>query len=312
MVNPENPLLLERFCSRLAAVEHRSPLTVTTYKLELRRFLDYACANGLNIQTVTTNQLVCYLDRRRTIDRIDTRSQAKAVSCLRSFFRFVTGENIRPDNPAALLETGRRNFRLPETMDKETVERLLAAMDASTPLGLRNRALYEMIYSSGLRISEAAGLNMRDVDFNEGIAKIRGKGNKERLVLFGSQAASWLKRYIEESRPVLAEGHGHGKALFVSRNGKRLSRKGMWKNFARYAAIAGTGSKVHTLRHSFATGLLRGGADLRSVQALLGHSDLATTQIYTHVDARLLKESHRKYLPRLGTNPGSRTSPGTI
>ena len=163
-----------------------------------------------------------------------------------------------------------------------------------------------MIYSSGLRVSEAADLNVRDIDFNEGIAKVRGKGDKERLAVFGPVASAWLKRYLDESRPALAGGTTGNKvraaglaALFVGRSGKRLSRKGIWKNYAKYAALAGTGSRVHTLRHSFATGLLQGGADLRTVQALLGHADLATTQIYTHVDSTMLKENHRRYLPRL-------------
>jgi len=284
-------------------VERRSPLTVSTYGLELRHFFDYVRANGMDIQTVSPDQLVVYLEWRRADQGIDSRSAAKVISCLRSFFRFAVGEGIRSDNPAALLESPRRRFRFPETMDRQTVERLLAAMDSEGPLGLRNRALFEMIYSAGLRISEAAGLNVRDIDFNEGIARVKGKGSRERLVIFGPEAAAWLKRYIEEARPVLAEGGGRGPALFVGRSGRRLSRKGIWKNYARYAAIAGTGSRVHTLRHSFATGLLRGGADLRTVQALLGHANLATTQIYTHVDAGLLQESHRRYLPVLGRVP---------
>jgi len=280
-------------------VDRRSPLTVSTYGLELRHFFDYVRANGLDISTVKAEQLAAYLEWRRTEQGIDSRSAAKVISCLRSFFRFAAGEGIRPDNPAALLESPRRRSRLPETMDRETVERLLAAMDTNSPLGLRDRALFEMIYAAGLRISEAAGLDVRDIDFNEGIARVKGKGSRERLVIFGSEAAAWLKRYLDESRPVLAEGGGRIPALFVGRSGKRLSRKGIWKNYARYAVMTGTGSRVHTLRHSFASGLLRGGADLRTVQALLGHADLATTQIYTHVDAGLLKESHRKYLPDL-------------
>ncbi|MDR0456972.1 MAG: tyrosine recombinase [Treponema sp.] len=300
MSEPDESTLLAQFCARLAAVERRSPLTVATYNLELRHFTDYIRANGMDIKTVKAEQLADYLQRRRADQGIDSRSAAKVISCLRSFFRFAAGEGIRSDNPAALLESPRRRFRIPQTMDRETVERLLATMDSNGPLGLRNRALFEMIYSSGLRISEAAGLNVRDIDFKEGIARVKGKGNRERLVLFGAEAAVWLKRYLEESRPLLASGGGRGPALFVGRSGRRLSRKGIWKNYARYAKIAGTDSRVHTLRHSFASGLLRGGADLRTVQALLGHANLATTQIYTHVDDSLLKESHRRYLPRLG------------
>jgi integrase/recombinase XerD len=221
----------------------------------------------------------------------------KVISCLRSFFRFAICEGIRQDNPADLLESPRRHLKLPQTLDRETVEKLLGIIDSNAPLGLRDRALFEMIYSSGIRISEAVGLNVKDIDFEEGVAKVRGKGNKERLVVFGTEAAIWLKRYLTESRTKLTAGYVP--ALFVGRSGKRLSRKGIWKNYAKYAALAGTSSRVHTLRHSFATGLLKGGADLRTVQALLGHADLATTQVYTHVDTGLLKESHRKYLPRL-------------
>ena len=302
-MSAQNPPELEKFCTRLAAVERRSPLTVATYQVELRRFIGYLDANGLRIPTATTDNVVAYLGWRQDNYKLSSRSTAKAISCLRSFFRFVVAEGMRPDNPAAFLESPKRRLSLPETMDKETVDRLLAAIDPASPLGLRDRSLFELIYSSGLRISEAVGLNVRDIDFKEGVARVRGKGSKERLVVFGSEAAAWLKRYLAETRPNLAEGGGRGAALFVGRSGKRLSRKGIWKNYTRYAALAGTGSKVHTLRHSFATGLLGGGADLRTVQALLGHADLSTTQIYTHVDARLLKESHRRYLPVLGKSP---------
>jgi integrase/recombinase XerD len=297
---PENAPLLPKFCAWLAAVERRSPLTVATYGAELRRFLDYAGNNGIDARTASTDQIVAYLQWRRANHRLDPRSMAKVISCLRSFFRFIMGEGVRPDNPAALLESPRQRLTLPETMDRETVERILAAIDTDRPLGLRDRSLFEMIYSSGLRVSEAAGLNIKDIDFKEGIARVRGKGSKERLAVFGGEAAVWLKRYLAESRPALDSAGVRSPALFVGRSGRRLSRKGIWKNYARYAAAAGAPSRVHTLRHSFATGLLRGGADLRTVQALLGHADLATTQIYTHVELDLLKESHRKYLPRLG------------
>jgi len=296
--------ILDRFCAWLAAVERRSALTVAAYKQELRRFLEFTSES--EIKNVNVDKLAAYLDWRKQCGGLDSRSLAKAVSCLRSFFRFAMGEGIRPDNPASLLDSPRRRLKLPETMDRETVERLLGTMDAGTPLGLRDRALFELIYSSGLRISEAVGLNLRDIDFKESVAQVKGKGNKQRLAVFGGEAAAWLKRYLEESRPALAKGKTLSgcatvgcQALFVTRNGKRLSRKGIWKNYSKYATLAGTGTKVHTLRHSFATGLLKGGADLRTVQALLGHADLGTTQVYTHVDAGLLKESHRKYLPKL-------------
>jgi integrase/recombinase XerD len=302
------PAALDRqFYSRLIAQERRSPLTAETYQAEARRFLEWLEAENLKVESVESPDLVRYLDRRRNGDRIDSRSAAKVISILRSFFRFAVDEFVRKDNPASILEMPRRSRRLPELLSREAVERVLDTMDAKTPLGLRDRAIFELIYSAGLRVSEAVSLNLRDLDMPSGssgknaggLARVRGKGNKERLVVFGNAAASWLRRYLEESRPKLT-GRFHSPALFIGRSGKRLSRKGIWKNYAKFTALAGTSSRIHTLRHSFATELLSGGADLRSVQELLGHSDLTTTQIYTHVDASLLRENHRRFLPRLG------------
>jgi integrase/recombinase XerD len=305
----KNQDLLDRFYSRLIALERRSRLTAETYKFEIRRFLEYMEAGGLEVSTLDTGDLSGYLEYRRLEDGIDSRSAAKALSCLRSFFRFAVDEGIRGDNPAAIMENPRRPLRLPETLPREAVERILAAVDTGTPLGVRNRTVYELIYSAGLRISEAVGLNLQDLDLSGGVARVRGKGNKERLVVFGPEARLWLGRYLSEARPLLA-GRRRSSALFVGRSGRRLSRKGIWKNYTRFTALAGTGSRLHALRHSFATEMLVGGADLRSVQELLGHADLATTQIYTHVDVSLLRESHRRYMPNLGLGAQKNRSPG--
>jgi integrase/recombinase XerD len=301
--------LLDRFYSRLIALERRSRLTAATYKIEIRRFLEYLETGGLELSLISPGELGHYLEYRRREDGIDSRSAAKALSCLRSFFRFAVDEGVREDNPAAILENPRRRLRLPEVLPREAVERILAAIDTTGPLGIRNRAVYELIYSAGLRISEAVGLNLQDLDLPGGVARVTGKGNKERLVVFGSEALFWLKRYLGEARPLLA-GRVRSSALFVSRSGRRLSRKGIWKNYTRFTALAGTGSRLHTLRHSFATEMLAGGADLRSVQELLGHADLATTQIYTHVDVSLLRESHRRYMPKLGLKGVKNREPG--
>ncbi|MDR1240070.1 MAG: tyrosine recombinase [Treponema sp.] len=294
----KNQVLLDRFYSRLIALERRSRLTAETYKFEIRRFLEYLENQGLEVSAVSPEDMSRYLEYRRLEDLIDSRSAAKALSCLRSFFRFAVDEGLRKDNPAAILENPRRRLRLPEVLPKEAVARILAAVNTRTPLGIRNRAVYELIYSAGLRISEAVGLNLQDLDLPGGIARVTGKGNKERLVVFGPEALFWLKRYLGEARPLIA-GPRRSAALFIGRSGRRLSRKGLWKNYTRFTALAGTGSRLHALRHSFATELLTGGADLRSVQELLGHADLATTQIYTHVDVSLLRESHRRYMPNL-------------
>ena len=293
--------LLDRFCSHLVAVERRSLLTRECYRLEIRRFLDFLEAQQKPLEGVDAVFLTAYLSMRRNNDKIDPRTAAKAVSALRSFFRFAMDEKFVKDNPAFLLENPRRKTRLPEVMDMEVIEELLDKIDTGTPLGMRDRCLFELIYSAGLRISEAAGLNIKDVDISGGIAKVRGKGNKERITLFGTEAAEKLTEYLREARPKLAGKVNKTRALFIGRTGKRLSRKGIWKNYAKLAAIAGTSSRLHTLRHSFATELLKGGADLRTVQELLGHADLSTTQIYTHVDVGVLRENHRRFLPRLKT-----------
>ncbi|MDR1419360.1 MAG: tyrosine-type recombinase/integrase [Treponema sp.] len=292
--------LLERFHARLVALERRSSLTAGTYRFEIRRFLAFLRKKGLAAGNVGTGELTDYLEERRNKDRIDSRSAAKAVSCLRSFFRFLSEEGFREDNPAMILEPPRRRGRLPGAIESGQVARILDAVNISTPLGIRNRALYGLIYQAGLRVSEAVGLNVRDLELSSegGSARVRGKGGKERLVIFGPDAALWLRRYLAESRPRLA-GHRTVMALFISKSGKRLSRKGMWKNYVSPAGMAGAPSRLHALRHTFATELLEGGADLRSVQELLGHSNLATTQIYTHVNVSFLRESHRRFMPKL-------------
>ena len=313
----DKQLLLDRYHSRLVYLERRAPLTAETYLGEIRRFLDWLSGEKLSLtkadsesavetaagvkgdNAVSISDVTCYLSYRRGVDGIDSRSIAKAISALRSFFRFLEDSGYHGFSGfASLLEAPRRVDRLPEVHKREDVDRLLSLINTESPLGLRNRALYELIYSAGLRISEAVKLNTSDIFPEKNLAQVIGKGNKERFVIFGSEAALWLKRYLGEVRPVLLKKR-KGKALFVSKAGKRLSRKGIWKNYTALAIEAGMSTKLHTLRHSFATELLAGGADLRSVQELLGHADITTTQIYTHVDPAHLRDSHRKYLPRL-------------
>jgi integrase/recombinase XerD len=296
--------LLDRYYSHLVSVERRARLTVETYRFEMGFFLDWLKSEGLTPEHTDSGDLIRYMDLRRNRDGIDSRSVGKAVSVLRSFYRFMVEERLRPDNPAALLEGPRKTLRLPAVHPRELVDEMLNSVDTGTPTGLRNRALFEFIYSSGIRVSEAVTLNLGDIFFSEGIARVLGKGSKERLVVFGAEAEVWLKRYVEEARPVLAGGR-RSEALFIGRTGKRLSRKGIWKNYAGVTAQIGMSSRIHSLRHSFATEMLSGGADLRSVQELLGHADLTTTQIYTHVDNAMLKENHRRYLPKLRSCPGS-------
>ncbi|MDR2069646.1 MAG: tyrosine recombinase [Spirochaetaceae bacterium] len=290
--------LLDRYYTWLLALKRRSLLTAETYKLEIRRFLEWLEKEPLLPEEADSSALMAYLNFRRDKDRLDSRSVAKAISALRSFFRYMADEGFRVDNPARILESPKRGIHLPKVLHRERVDRMLALVPVDNPIGLRDRALFEFIYSAGLRVSEAVFLNIKDIYFTEGIARVLGKGNKERLIPFGEEAAFWLKRYLADARPRLA-GKVRSSALFIGKTGKRLSRKGIWKNYMKLAALAGVPSTLHTLRHSYATELLAGGADLRSVQELLGHADITTTQIYTHVDVSLLRESHRRYMPKL-------------
>jgi integrase/recombinase XerD len=191
----------------------------------------------------------------------------------------------------------RSSRRIPEVYTLEQVERILAAIDTTTPAGIRDRFLFELIYSCGLRVSEAVALTMDRIYLEASMLRVVGKGSKERLVPMGEQALLWMRRYLEESRPALLKDRKE-RALFINRSGGRLSRKGMWKRFKEVLALAGVEGKIHTLRHSFATHLLQGGADLRAVQSLLGHADIGTTQIYTHVDEGALHGQHRRFHPR--------------
>ncbi|MDR0502872.1 MAG: tyrosine recombinase [Treponema sp.] len=295
----DNNSLIKRYCSRLVAIERKSVLTKECYRFEILKFLDYLEERNIEPANAGTTVLSEYLVYRKNTGGLDSRSTAKAISALRSFFNFAMDERLTDDNPAAVLESPKRRLTLPEVMDKKTVEALLETVKTDTPAGCRDRCLFELVYSSGIRISEVSGLNIKDIDLKSGIAKVRGKGGKERLALFGEEASLRLRQYLSEARPKLAGSVNKSEALFIGRNGNRLSRKGIWKNYAKYANLAGVSSRMHTLRHSFATSLLAGGADLRAVQELLGHADLSTTQIYTHIDAVSLKENHRRYLPRL-------------
>ena len=297
-----NKELLDRYNSRLLALERKAPLTAATYRAELRKFAQYLEMNNLDLTQLCPSQLSAYLDKRKNADQIHSRSTAKAISCLRSLYRYLTETGIRTDNPALVLELPRRAACLPETLSTKELNVIFDLSDTGTPLGIRNRAMYELIYSAGLRVSEAVRLNTSELDLKEKTARVTGKGRKERIVIFGDIAASWIGRYLADSRPVLEKGCAQGRAspaLFIGRTGRRLSRKGIWKNYAPVARAAGAGTKLHSLRHSFATDMLAGGADLRTVQELLGHADLATTQIYTHVDTALLRESHRNFMPHL-------------
>jgi integrase/recombinase XerD len=271
--------------------------TVETYLREYDLFHLYLRDHGLEPCSCGSRELMAYLAKRRQ-GGVDERTVAKILSALRSFFQFLMREGQRQDNPALRLESPKTCQRLPDVLSVDQVEGILELVDLSSPLGMRDRALYELIYSCGLRISEAVELELQHLFLKEGFIRVSGKGDKERLVPVGDEAAHWLRQYLDHARGQLVKLQTRSEQVFLNANGGGLSRKGMWKRFKELTLRAGVSAKVHTLRHSYATHLLEGGADLRSVQELLGHTAISTTQIYTHLDKDDLGLYHQDYHPR--------------
>ena len=302
-----NAVFIKKYKEYLVAEKNLTLSTVEVYEREILYFYGYAQEKGFSEKTFSLRDIENFLSlRKKTLNSIDGSLNGstinKAKSAIRSFCIYLQKENVRSDNPAELVQAGGRGHRLPEVFDVDQIETVLAAIDTDKKNGIRDRALFELIYSSGLRISEASDLKYSSIFFNDSVIRVFGKGRKERFVPLGGEAEKWLKIYIAESRPFLQKKR-KSEYLFLNNRGEKLSRKGIWKRYKELTekvnaeSNAGISSKVHTLRHSFATHLLKGGADLRSVQELLGHSDIATTQIYTHLDTADLREFHKKFHP---------------
>lgn len=273
-----------------------APRTVEEYVREAGFFDALRKARGWEWATVGPDQVVEYLHNRRG-GGAGPRTAARILSVLRNCFEFLVFRQVRLDNPMDGVESPKLAPQAPEVFTLAEVEALLEAIPQDSPEGLRDRTLFELIYSAGLRVSEAASLDVDRLHLAEGLVCVTGKGNKERFIPLGGQALTWLSRYLTDGRPHLVKDR-RTTAVFLNFRGGALSRKGMWKNFKQYAVGAGLEGKVHTLRHSFATHLLAGGADLRAVQELLGHVSINTTQIYTHVDQGDLERQHAHYHPR--------------
>jgi integrase/recombinase XerD len=290
--------LLEQFYHHLGAERGLAPLTLESYAHDLQDFREFL--RGLKREAweeATIEDFQNYLSSLQSRG-LSARSRARRLSALRQFFRFLQREERLPTNPVELLDSPRLPLKLPQVLSESEVEALLGAVDPSTPQGQRDAALLEVLYATGLRVSELVGLTVKQVDLRRGVVRPLGKGHKERLVPMVPQAVDKLKRYLNEGRPKLLKGKD-SLFVFVNQRGGPLTRQGFWKILQRYAQLAGLGRlSPHTLRHSFATHLLARGANLRVLQLLLGHADLATTQIYTHLDVERLKSTHKKAHPR--------------
>jgi len=290
--------VLNRYVSYLEVEKNASPYTVRNYSSDLIDFLNFLRDKGVNsLKEVDRHILRDYLSRL-TDKGIVKVSLARKLSAIRSFYRYLMREEILSQNPLEGTSSPKQDKRLPSFLTIEEVKRLLSAPDLSTPQGLRNRALIELIYASGLRVSELAKLNLEQLDLDSREIRVWGKGSKERVALMGKPAASALASYLKEGRPKLL-GQKKSSALFINRQGERLIERRVQKIIEECAKGAGIGKRVypHLLRHSFATHLLDGGADLRVVQELLGHSSLSSTQVYTHVTRSQAKKIYLKAHP---------------
>ena len=290
---------VERFDDFLALEQGASVQTSHAYKLDIARFVTYVSVKGASSPTnVGVRMLREYVYHLKDLG-LSAASIRRNVSAVRTYFKFLVGEGHVVRDPSERLETPKRWRTLPEVLAVEEVEKLLAAPSLDEPLAFRDRAMLELAYGAGLRVSEWISLSVRDVMLQDHLVRVFGKGAKERLVPIGRRAIAAIAVYLRELRPSLEKGEGKG-ILFLNARGQPLSRMGAWKILRKYVKQAGITKPVspHTLRHSFATHLLEGGADLRAVQEMLGHVDISTTQIYTHVDREYLRTVHKQFHPR--------------
>jgi integrase/recombinase XerD len=291
--------LLRRFADYVALEQGLSPRTIEAYGRDLARFAEYAESRAIAAPLdITARALREYVYHLKDLG-LSPASIRRNVSALRTYFRFLTGDGIVVRDPSERLETPKRWRELPDVLSVDEVQRLLAAPTLDDRMVFRDRALLELAYGAGLRVSEWITLGVRDLLLEEGLVRVFGKGSKERLVPIGRSAIGAVAVYLRELRPKLEKGEGKG-ILLLNARGRPLTRMGAWKILRGHVERAGITKHVspHTLRHSFATHLLEGGADLRAVQEMLGHVDIATTQIYTHVDREYLRQVHRSYHPR--------------
>jgi len=291
--------LTEQFLDALWIERNLAQNTLSSYRQDLQTLTGWLAHHGLTLVSLSPQDLQQFLAERLEGGYKAT-SSARLLSAMRRLFQYLYREKIRVDDPSAQLAAPKLPQRLPKDLSEAQVERLLQAPDVNVPLELRDKAMLELLYATGLRVSELVGLTLNDVSLRQGVVRVIGKGNKERLVPLGEEAVYWLEYYMEHGRPWLLNGQTLD-VFFPSSRAQQMTRQTFWHRIKHYATLAGIDSEKlspHVLRHAFATHLLNHGADLRVVQMLLGHSDLSTTQIYTHVATERLRLLHQQHHPR--------------
>ncbi len=291
--------LIDRFVDVLWSQKGLSAQTLRAYRQDLKQFAAFLARRGAGLADADAAAVQQFLAAR--FDRgASARTNARMLSTLKQFYRHQLRSRARADDPTAQIQAPRIHRSLPQTLGENDVEKLLAAPDTDGPYGLRDRAMLELMYGSGLRVSELVGLELGQVNTNLGLVRLVGKGSKERVVPVGEESLHWLRTYLERGRPELRRANTPSDALFLSSRGRAITRQAFWQIVKKHLLAAGirTGFSPHSLRHAFATHLLNHGADLRTVQMLLGHSSLSTTQIYTHVAQARLEAIHAQHHPR--------------
>lgn len=292
--------LVQDFINYIKIERNLSGNTVDAYRNDLERYCQFLIDSEIKRPDQVTLKIIQEFINTLVDIGLSSASLSRNFSSIRSFHRFMLGENITKTDPTELLQSPRLPARLPKILDLSEIESIMDQIDVSTNKGIRDRAIIETLYSTGVRVSELITLRMSDIFFHNGIIRVFGKGSKERIVPFGERARISIKNYITAVRSLLARSHKSQDVLFLNMRGTPLSRMGVWKIIQQYVKLAGIKKQVspHVFRHSFATHLLEGGANLRAVQEMLGHSDISTTQIYTHLDREYLIEQHRTFHPR--------------
>jgi len=292
--------VLKEFLNYLKIERKLSDNTISSYKIDLERYVKYLKDIGINnFSLITTLTIQNYLKLLSEIGLMSS-SIARNISSIRTFHRFLVDEGIAEKDPSELVQSPKLPKKLPTVLTIQEIDQIFQQIDTSTHIGLRDKAIIETLYSTGIRVSELTGMRTGDIFWEENVIRIIGKGSKERFVPFGEKAKVDLHRYIETTRRFYARKRVSKDYLFLNFRGEPLTRIGVWKLIKKYVKMAGIKKKIspHVFRHSFATHLIEGGADIRAVQEMLGHADISTTQIYTHLDRKYLMEVHKKYHPR--------------
>jgi len=292
--------LLDEFCDALWLEDGLARNSIESYRRDLAKFAAWLSGQrGSTLNAATQADIQGFLGHLLNRQKSKATSTSRALSSLKRFYRYLLRQNRIEADPTLQIDSPKLPRALPKTLTEADVEALLAAPDLDTPLGLRDRTMLEVLYACGLRVSELVTVKVAQVSLNDGVARVTGKGGKERLVPFGEHAQDWVRRYLAEARPLLLAGKVSDD-LFVTQRGEAMTRQMFWYLIKKHAKQGGLHKPLspHTLRHAFATHLLNHGADLRVVQLLLGHADISTTQIYTHVARERLKQLHAEHHPR--------------